>query len=75
MEDLQLQRIAIDDYTDPHPENITDEFPQPVNAYNFKSEGIIYSRWSKKLHHTYAIFKHVSCEELMNMKKLELFLI
>ena len=36
MADLHIQCIAIDGYNDPDPENITDEVPHPMNAYNCK---------------------------------------
>ena len=71
---IQLQYIAIDDYTDPNPKNITDDFPQPVNYYSCKSEGIVYPRRSHNLHLTYVTSKHHSCKEVIKMKNWSYFL-
>ena len=73
MADLQRQGIYFDDYNNPVPNNIPYAVPQKEDGYSWILEGIICLRRSKKLHNTYAAFKNYSCEELMNMTKLEFF--
>ena len=75
MVDIWRQVIAVDDENDPDPENIPDKVPQLLKYYNCKLEGMIFPRRLKHLYHTSAAFRNYSPEDVMKMKKLELFLI
>ena len=71
---IRYQGISVDNKNDPVPENILDQVPQKVNPLNLKSKGIIFPSQSNNVHHTY-VAKNKSHEEVMNMTKLELFLV
>ena len=79
MADLWLQGITIEDNKDPAPEK--NPFPVKIPVTQLEdekswiSEGIIYPRRSNDLHNTNAAFKNYTCEEVIKMMNLELFLI
>ena len=79
MVDLWRQGIDVSDKNELPPENIyvpkNIPLPQLEEENSSIPEGIICPSRSKHLHNTYAVSKNCSCEEVMKMKKLEMFLI
>ena len=73
MSDIRRQVIYVDDDNEPDPKKIIYEVPQPEEGYSWISEVIIFPRLSNNLHNTYASFKNYSREEVMKMKKLDIF--
>ena len=79
MADLLRQGIYVNDNKDPTPQEMyvpeNTPLPQLEEEDIWIPEGFIWTRRSNNLHNTYADFKNYSGEEVINMKKLELFLI
>ena len=77
MADLQRQYIAVNNNNDPAlkytpvPGNIHLTQLEEDNTWIY--ERIILPRWSNSLHNTNAAFNNYTREEVMKMKKLELF--
>ena len=74
MADLRCQGITVDNDNNPYPDNIPYQVPQAENAFDWKLEGIVLTTQFNSLYHTYAVFKKYSPEVVMNMKKLQLFI-
>ena len=75
MADIQRQGISLDDDNEPDPDNIPYDVPHLEYGYNWKLEEIIFPRQSNNLYNTYAYLKNYYREEVMQMAKLEIFLI
>ena len=79
MADIRRQGIAVDDDNEPDTKNISVLVKTPSTQLeegkSLRSEGIIFPRQSNNLHNTNAAVKNYTREEVMNMTKLELFLI
>ena len=79
MADIRHQGTDIDDDNDPAPENIPVPGNIPLTKLEkeniWRSEGIIYLRQSNNLHNTNVPLKNYTREKVMNMTKLDLFLI
>ena len=79
MGDLWRQGSFVDDKNDPAPENIpvleNIPLPQLEEENSWILEGTICTRRSNSLYDTYDALKKYSCEELMKMKRLEIFLL
>ena len=79
MDDIRCQGIAVENNNDPDPEkNPAPEIiylQQLEEGYSWRLEGIICPRRSKNLNNTYSAFNNYSREDVINMTKLEMFLI
>ena len=79
MPDLRSQEIYAKSFNKPAPENIpvpkNTPLPQLEEENSWRLEGIIFQRQSNNLHNTNPAFKNYSCEEVMKMTKLGMFLI
>ena len=71
MTNIRHQGIDVDYKNSPVPQNIP--LPQLEEGYSWISDVIIFPRRSNNLHNTYAAFKNYPHEEVMRMKKLELY--
>ena len=73
LEDIRRQGITVDNENNPDLQNIIDEAPQSMNAFNWEPDVIICPGHLNSLHHTYVDFKNYSHKEVTKIKKLELF--